>query len=91
MPKHTVAEELVIQLSHIGIKQIFGITGDALNPFTNAIRKHKTIEWFTVRHEETAGFAAAAQAELTQELAVCAGTIGPGALHFINGLYNAKA
>ena len=90
MSKHTVAEELVIQLTHIGIKQIFGITGDALNPFTNAIRKHNTIEWFTVRHEETAAFAVAAQAELTQQLAVCAGTIGPGALHFINGLYNAK-
>lgn len=90
MAKHTVAEELVIQLSNIGVKQIFGITGDALNAFTNAIRKHGTLEWFTVRHEETASFAAAAQAEITQELAVCAGTIGPGALHLVNGLYNAK-
>jgi pyruvate dehydrogenase (quinone) len=90
MKKHTVAEEVAIQLSNIGITQIFGITGDALNAFTNAIRIHDKIEWFTVRHEETASFAAAAQAEITQQLAVCAGTIGPGALHLINGLYNAK-
>lgn len=90
MPKHTVAEEIAIQLANIGVKQIFGITGDALNAFTNAIRIHKQIEWFTVRHEETASFAAAAQAELTQNLHVCAGTIGPGALHLVNGLYNAK-
>lgn len=90
MTKHTVAEELVLQLKYYGVKQIFGITGDALNAFTNAIRIHKGIEWFTVRHEETAAFAAAAQAEITEELAVCAGTIGPGALHLVNGLYNAK-
>ncbi|NQX89227.1 MAG: hypothetical protein HRT77_11240 [Halioglobus sp.] len=90
MSHHTVAEELVIQLGHFGVKQILGITGDALNAFTNAIHKHHTIEWFTVRHEETAAFAAAAQAELTQALAVCAGTVGPGALHLVNGLYNAK-
>lgn len=90
MAKHTVAEEMITQLGQLGIKQIFGVTGDALNALTNAIRKHKQMEWFTVRHEETAAFAAAAQAEITQELAVCAGTIGPGALHLINGLYNAK-
>lgn len=90
MAKHTVAEEIAIQLANIGVKQVFGITGDALNAFTNAIRKHKQLEWFTVRHEETAAFAAAAQAELTQGLHVCAGTIGPGALHLVNGLYNAK-
>ena len=90
MSKHTVAEEIAIQLNHIGVKQIFGITGDALNAFTDAIRKHNEIEWFTVRHEETASFAAAAQAEITQNLAVCAGTIGPGALHLVNGLYNAQ-
>ena len=86
MAKHTVAEEIALQLSNIGVKQIFGITGDALNAFTDDIRKHNKIEWFTVRHEETASFAAAAQAEITQELAVCAGTIGPGALHLVNAL-----
>ena len=85
-----VAEELVQQLADYGVKQIFGITGDALNPFTDAIRRNKKIMWHTVRHEETAAFAAAAQAELSGELAVCAGTVGPGALHLINGLYNAK-
>ena len=85
-----MSEELVLQLSHIGVKQVFGITGDALNAFTNGIRKHQILEWYTVRHEETASFAAAAQAEITRELAVCAGTIGPGALHLVNGLYNAQ-
>ena len=90
MAKRIVAEELVFQLAESGVKQIFGITGDALNAFTNAIRIDKRIEWFTVRHEETAAFAAAAQAEISGELAVCAGTVGPGALHLVNGLYNAK-
>ncbi|MCL9781653.1 thiamine pyrophosphate-binding protein [Vibrio sp. S4M6] len=89
MPTHTVAEEFVYQLSEYGVKQIFGITGDAMNAFTDAIRRNGNIQWYTVRHEETAGFAVAAQAELSQELAVCVGTIGPGAIHLINGLYNA--
>ena len=86
----TVSEALVECLASIGVKQIFGITGDALNPFTDAIRRNKKIQWLTVRHEESAAFAACAQAELSGQLAVCAGTVGPGALHLINGLYNAK-
>lgn len=90
MAKQSIAEELVKQLADFGVKTIFGITGDALNAFTDAIRRDKRIQWITVRHEETAAFAAAAQAELSGELAVCAGTVGPGALHLINGLYNAK-
>lgn len=90
MAKRNVAQELVFQLAEIGVSQVFGITGDALNAFTDAIRNEKRIDWFTVRHEETAAFAAAAQAEISGELAVCAATIGPGAIHLINGLYNAK-
>ncbi|MFZ9035945.1 MAG: thiamine pyrophosphate-dependent enzyme [Francisellaceae bacterium] len=90
MATHSIAEEIVYQLAEYGIKQIFGITGDAMNAVTDAIRRDGRITWYTVRHEEVAGFAAAAQAELSQELAVCVGTIGPGALHYVNGLYNAK-
>ena len=89
MPNRNVAAELVYQLAEYGIKMVFGITGDAMNAFTDALRKDKRITWHTVRHEETAAFAVAAQAELSQELAVCVGTIGPGALHLVNGLYNA--
>lgn len=89
MPKHTIAAEFVYQLAEYGITQVFGITGDAMNAFTDALRKDGRIKWHTVRHEETAGFAVAAQAELSQELAVCVGTIGPGAIHLINGIYNA--
>ncbi|MBK2125322.1 thiamine pyrophosphate-dependent enzyme [Fangia hongkongensis] len=89
MAKHTVAAEFVYQLAEYGVKQVFGITGDAMNAFTDALRKDGRIKWHTVRHEEAAGFAVAAQAELSQELAVCVGTIGPGAIHLINGIYNA--
>ncbi|MCL1123735.1 thiamine pyrophosphate-binding protein [Shewanella surugensis] len=89
MIKHSVAAEFVHQLSEYGVTQVFGITGDAMNAFTDAIRKDGRIKWHTVRHEESAGFAVAAQAELSQELAVCVGTIGPGAIHLINGIYNA--
>ncbi|MCF6776438.1 thiamine pyrophosphate-dependent enzyme [Thiotrichales bacterium 19X7-9] len=89
MAKHSIAAEFVYQLAEYGIKQIFGITGDAMNAFTDAIRKDGRIKWYTVRHEESAAFAVSAQAELSQELAVCVGTIGPGAIHLVNGIYNA--
>ncbi|MCF6765520.1 thiamine pyrophosphate-dependent enzyme [Thiotrichales bacterium 19S3-7] len=89
MAKHSIAAEFVYQLAEYGIKQIFGITGDAMNAFTDAIRKDGRITWYTVRHEESAAFAVSAQAELSQELAVCVGTIGPGAIHLVNGIYNA--
>ncbi len=89
MKTHTIAEDIVKQLADYGIKQIFGITGDAMNALTDALRRDGRIDWMTVRHEETAGFAISAQAELSQSLAVGVGTIGPGALHFINGIYNA--
>lgn len=85
-----VSEQLLKILTDVGVRQVFGLTGDALNHFVDAIRKQEQVEWITVRHEETAAYAAYAQAALTDKLAVCAGTVGPGALHLINGLYNAK-
>ena len=85
-----VCETILDILAEVGVKQIFGMTGDALNPFLDAIRRDGRFEWIAVRHEETAAFAAAAQAKLTGKLAVCCGTVGPGAIHLINGLYDAK-
>lgn len=85
----TVAEMLVETLHNIGVRQIFGVVGDALNPFTEAVRKDKRIEWIGVRHEEGAALAAAGQAKLTGKLAVCCGTTGPGANHLVAGLYEA--
>lgn len=84
-----VAEVLVDTLSYSGIKRIYGIVGDSLNGITNSLQKHKEIEWIHVRHEEAAAFAAGAEAQLTGELTVCAGSCGPGNLHLINGLYDA--
>ena len=85
-----VSDQLLKILTDVGVRQVFGLTGDALNHFVDAIRKQDEVEWITVRHEETGAYAAYAQAALTGKLAVCAGTVGPGALHLINGLYNAK-
>src|SRR3984957_6053606 len=85
----TVAEELVDTLTVAGVKRIYGIVGDSLNPVTDALRRRKKIDWVHVRHEETAAFAAGAEAQLTGQLAVCAGGCGPGNLHLINGLYDA--
>jgi pyruvate dehydrogenase (quinone) len=85
----TIAEELVDTLTTVGVKRIYGIVGDSLNPVTDALRRRKKIDWVHVRHEETAAFAAGAEAQLTGQLAVCAGSCGPGNLHLINGLYDA--
>ena len=85
----TIAENIVENLQANGVERVYGIPGDSLNGFTDALRKSK-ISWEHVRHEEAAAFAAAAQAELTGELAVCAGSCGPGNLHLINGLYDAN-
>ncbi|HEY2107484.1 MAG TPA: ubiquinone-dependent pyruvate dehydrogenase [Candidatus Binataceae bacterium] len=84
----TVAESLVKTLLEAGIKRIYGIVGDSLNGITDAIRREKTIGWIHVRHEEVAAFAAGADAHVTGELAVCAGSCGPGNLHLINGLFD---
>src|SRR5271155_235040 len=84
----TIAEELVDALVKAGVRRIYGIVGDSLNPVTDAIRRSKKIQWVHVRHEETAAFAAGAEAQLTGKLAVCAGSCGPGNLHLINGLFD---
>ncbi len=86
----TVAESLVKTLVQAGVKRIYGIVGDSLNEITDAMRRQKTIEWIHVRHEEVAAFAAGADAHVTGELAVCAGSCGPGNLHLINGLYDCQ-
>ncbi|MDP1603485.1 MAG: ubiquinone-dependent pyruvate dehydrogenase [Legionella sp.] len=84
----TVADVLVETLEKAGVKRIYGIVGDSLNGITNALQKQKTISWIHTRHEEVAAFAAGAEAQLTGELAVCAGSCGPGNMHLINGLYD---
>lgn len=86
----TVAELLIEALADHGVTSVWGVVGDALNPVTDAIRREDRIEWIGVRHEEAAAFAASAQAQLTDRLAVCMGTVGPGAIHLLNGLYDAK-
>jgi len=85
----TVSECLIKTLADIGVKQIFGVVGDALNSVVDAMRKDGRIEWIGTRHEEVAAYAAGAQAQLTGKLGVCAGTVGPGAIHLLNGLYDA--
>jgi pyruvate dehydrogenase (quinone) len=85
----TVSELLVGVLEQIGVRQIFGLIGDSLNPLADSIRRSK-IEWVGVRHEEGAALAAAGQAKLTGQLAVCAGTTGPGSTHLVAGLYEAS-
>jgi pyruvate dehydrogenase (quinone) len=85
----TVADILVGTLEQIGVKHIFGLIGDSLNPLADAVRR-SDIEWIGVRHEEGAALAAAGQAKLTGRLAVCAGTTGPGSTHLVAGLYEAS-
>ena len=85
----TVADVLVGALEEIGVKQIFGLIGDSLNPLADAVRR-SDIEWIGVRHEEGAALAAAGQAKLTGRLAVCAGTTEPGSTHLVAGLYEAS-
>lgn len=89
MGKQTVAESIVATLADAGVTQIWGVPGGALNSFNDALGKEKRIEWIGVRHEEVGAFAVGAQAQLTGKLGVCAGTVGPGAVHLLNGLYDA--
>jgi pyruvate dehydrogenase (quinone) len=86
----TVAEVMVTILKASGVRQVYGVPGDSLNGFTDAMRRGGGIAWQHVRHEEAAAFAAAAEAALTGDLAVCAGSCGPGNLHLINGLFDAN-
>ena len=85
----TVADVLVGVLEQIGVKHIFALIGDSLNPLADAVRR-SDIEWIGVRHEEGAALAATGQAKLTGRLAVCAGTTGPGSTHLVAGLYEAS-
>jgi pyruvate dehydrogenase (quinone) len=86
----TVADVLVETLKASGVRRVYGLPGDSLNGFTDALRRDGQIAWAHVRHEETAAFAAAGEAAITGELAVCAGSCGPGNLHLINGLFDAN-
>jgi pyruvate dehydrogenase (quinone) len=88
MSQKTIAEVLVETLIAAGVKRVYGVVGDSLNAILEAIGRHKEIEWIHVRHEESAAFAAGAQAHLTGELAVCAGSCGPGNVHLVNGLFD---
>lgn len=83
-----VSDQLVETLEKAGVKRIYAVTGDSLNEVNDAVRRHKTLEWVHVRHEETGAFAAAAEAQLNG-IACCAGSSGPGHVHLINGLYDA--
>jgi pyruvate dehydrogenase (quinone) len=86
----TVAEHIIGALKVSGVQRVYGLPGDSLNGFTDAIRRSKGISWEHVRHEEAAALAAAADATLSGQLAVCAGSCGPGNLHLINGLFDAQ-
>src|SRR5689334_2840445 len=90
MARQNVAEQFVDILVRAGVKRLYGVVGDSLNPVVDAVRRNRSLEWVHVRHEETAAFAAGAEAQITGRLAACAGSCGPGNLHLINGLYDAQ-
>lgn len=89
MAKTTIADLFAETLHLAGVERIYGVVGDSLNGLTDSLRRQGKIEWIHVRNEEAAAFAAAAEAQLTGKLAVCAGSCGPGNMHLINGLYDA--
>ncbi|MBF6148332.1 pyruvate dehydrogenase [Nocardia nova] len=89
MAKTNVADQFVHVLVQAGVRRIYGLVGDSLNPIVDAVRRTPQIEWVHVRNEEAAAFAAAAEAQLTGRLAVCAGSCGPGNTHLVQGLYDA--
>lgn len=86
----TAADYMAETLARAGVKRVYGVVGDSLNGFTDALRRLESIEWVHMRHEEGAAFAAGAEAHITGELAVCAGSCGPGNLHLINGLFDCQ-
>src|SRR6201996_6312262 len=86
----TAADYMAETLAQAGVERIYGVVGDSLNGFTDALRRLGSIAWIHVRHEEGAAFAAGAEALLTGKLAVCAGSCGPGNLHLINGLFDCQ-
>jgi pyruvate dehydrogenase (quinone) len=83
------AEYVAKVFEQAGVQHVYGVVGDSLNGLTDAFRRN-SVEWLHVRHEEAAAFAAGADAHLTGELAVCAGSCGPGNLHLINGLFDCQ-
>ena len=89
MSKRTISQVLIDGLVDRGVTQVFGVVGDALNSVTEAIRLTDGIDWIGVRHEEAAAYAAGAASQLTGTIGVCAGTVGPGSIHLLNGLYDA--
>jgi pyruvate dehydrogenase (quinone) len=89
MSTPTLAEQLIDVLRQAGVERVYGVVGDSLNPVVDAIRRTDGIEWVHVRNEEAGAFAAAAEAQLTGRLAVCAGSCGPGNTHLLQGLYDA--
>ncbi|RZU34811.1 pyruvate dehydrogenase (quinone) [Streptomyces sp. BK022] len=89
MAKQNVAEQFVDILARAGVRRMYGVVGDSLNPVVDAVRRNAAIDWVHVRHEEVAAFAAGAEAQITGKLTACAGSCGPGNLHLINGLYDA--
>jgi pyruvate dehydrogenase (quinone) len=90
MTEGTVLQTILDSIAPVSHRQVWGIMGDAINPLADALRTDDRFEWMHVRHEEVAAFAAGAQAKLTGQLGICAGTVGPGAIHLLNGLYDAK-
>ncbi|GGE55529.1 pyruvate dehydrogenase [Pullulanibacillus camelliae] len=84
----SIADLLIDSLLQAGVKRIYGIVGDSLNAVLDSIRRSGKIEWIGVRHEEVAAFAAGSDSLLSDSIAVCAGSSGPGNLHLINGLYD---
>ncbi len=84
----TGADLIIETLAAAGVRRIYGVAGDSLNGMSDSLRRSKTIDWVHMRHEEAGAFAAGAEAHLTGELAVCAGSCGPGNLHLINGLFD---
>src|SRR5919206_2443112 len=89
MAHPTVAVQLVTMLRDAGVRRIYGVVGDSLNPVVDAVRHTPGIEWVHVSNEEGGAFAAAAEAQVTGRLAVCAGSCGPGNTHLLQGLYDA--
>src|SRR6059058_5266073 len=89
MANPTVARQLVQMLRAAGVERIYGVVGDSLNPIVDAVRHTDGIEWVHVSNEEGGAFAAAAEAQVTGRLAVCAGSCGPGNTHLLQGLYDA--
>src|ERR1700728_5079042 len=89
MSRGTLADQLLEVLLEAGVQRIYSVVGDSLNPVVDAVRRTDGIEWVHVRNEEAGAFAAAAEAQLTGRLAVCAGSCGPGNTHLIQGVMDA--